>query len=116
MNPINPIKNDRTLDQFLKNMAADHRPQLPTAGLIWWRAHLRRKQSEKERIERPVMLMLQLASAVFGAIVIASLADYFGFMQTALRSLNWFLLPLLIFAPLSLLLFAAWPKWSKGKK
>jgi hypothetical protein len=87
------MKNDTTLDQLLKEMAADHRPQLPSPGLIWWRAQLYRKQKEKERIERPLIVMQQVAAITSGTVLVALFADNFGQMQTVIRNNSWFLMP-----------------------
>ncbi|HEX4605091.1 MAG TPA: hypothetical protein VH724_13915 [Candidatus Angelobacter sp.] len=58
------MNNEFELDSLLKKMAAGHQPELPSPGLIWWRAQILRKQQEKERIERPLMVMRALAIAV----------------------------------------------------
>jgi hypothetical protein len=55
------MSNDRELDFLIKGMAAEHRPELPSPGLIWWRAQILKKQAEKERIERPVTIMRRVA-------------------------------------------------------
>ena len=52
------------LDSLLKRMADDHQPQLPSPSLIWWRAQILRKQNEKARIERPMLMMRLIAFAV----------------------------------------------------
>ena len=46
--------NDSELDAILKQMATGHWPQLPSPGLIWFRAQIVRKARQRERIERPV--------------------------------------------------------------
>jgi hypothetical protein len=65
------MSNDSQLDSLLKQMADDHRPQLPAPGLIWWRAQILRKQQEQARIERPVKIM-RVAAVVAGLVVVAA--------------------------------------------
>jgi hypothetical protein len=113
---MKPMKNDNTLDQLLKEMAADHRPQLPSPGFLWWRAKLHRKQKEKERIERPLIVMQQVAAVASGAVFVALLADDFGRMQTVIRNNSWFLMPLLILAVAAALVSTALPLWSRAKR
>ena len=70
------MNNDSQLDSLLKQMAEDHRPQLPTPELIWWRAHILRKQQEQARVERPIKIMRMAAVVVcfvaLAAMVIAN--------------------------------------------
>jgi len=81
---------------MLKRMAEDHRPQLPSPGLIWWRAQILRKQQEQARIERPVRIMqivgLVVCLVVLGVMVSANRELF----QTLLADQRWLLLPLLI--------------------
>ena len=58
------MNNDSQLDFLIKNMARQHQPELPSPGLIWWRAQIQKKLAEKERIERPIMIMRIAAVAV----------------------------------------------------
>jgi hypothetical protein len=55
------MNSDFELDSLIKGMAAEHRPDLPGPGLIWWRAQVLKKQTEKERVERPVNIMRRVA-------------------------------------------------------
>jgi len=55
------MNKDFELDSLIKTMAAEHRPELPSPGLIWWRAQVLKKQAEQERIERPLTIMRRLA-------------------------------------------------------
>lgn len=55
------MNNDFEFDSLIKKMAADHQPELPSPGVIWWRAQILKKQAEKERIERPFIIMRVLA-------------------------------------------------------
>ncbi|HYX53675.1 MAG TPA: hypothetical protein VE783_09490 [Candidatus Limnocylindrales bacterium] len=63
------MNNDSQLHALIKNMASEHRPDLPSPGLIWWRAQVQKKLAEKERIERPMMIMRMVVAAA--ALVIA---------------------------------------------
>jgi hypothetical protein len=65
------MNNDRDLDLLIKQMAAGHQPELPSPGLIWWRAQLLRKQAEQERIERPAIIMRMVSAAVCVLVVLA---------------------------------------------
>jgi len=56
--------NDAQLDSILNQMAAAHEPQLPSAGQIWFRAEIQRKARQRERIERPLLVMRGIAAAV----------------------------------------------------
>ena len=71
------MNKDFQLDSLIKNMANKHRPELPSPGLIWWRAQIQKKLAEKERIERPMVLM-RMAS------VVACLA-----IAIVVTALNW---------------------------
>jgi hypothetical protein len=51
-------------------MAAEHQPELPSPGVIWWRAQILKKQAEKERIERPLTIMRALAALLCLAVVV----------------------------------------------
>jgi hypothetical protein len=113
---MKPMKNDSTLDQLLKEMAANHRPQLLSPGLLWWRAQLRRKQREKESIERPLIVMQQLAGITSGVLFVALLADNFAPLQSMIRNNGWFLMPLLILTVVAALVSAALPLWSRAKR
>jgi len=63
------MNNDFEFDSLIKKMAADHQPELPSPGVILWRAQILKKQVEKERIERPLTIMRVLAAAACLAIV-----------------------------------------------
>lgn len=58
------MNNEFELDSLIKKMAADHQPELPSPGVIWWRAQILKKQQEKARIERPLIVMRMLAASV----------------------------------------------------
>jgi hypothetical protein len=66
----NNLQNDDSrLDFLIKNMAQDHQPQLPSPGVIWWRAQIQKKLAEKERVERPMMIMRLVVLALSAALV-----------------------------------------------
>jgi len=64
------MNNDFEFDSLIKKMAADHRPELPSPGVIWWRAQILKKQAEKERVERPLIIMRVLAALLCIAVVV----------------------------------------------
>jgi hypothetical protein len=66
----NNLQNDDSqLDLLIKNMAQDHQPRLPSSGVIWWRAQIQKKLAEKERVERPMMIMRMVVLALSVALV-----------------------------------------------
>jgi hypothetical protein len=87
------MNNEFELDSLLKQMADSHRPELPSPGLIWWRAQVLRKQKEKERIERPLMIMRGVAAAACVGAFLVFLVSNWGQLE-----LRWDGVPL--FAPL----------------
>jgi hypothetical protein len=64
--------NDKDIqfNALIQQMAQQHQPELPSAGVIWWRARIQKKFAEKERIERPLVIMRMLAGTV-GLVVVA---------------------------------------------
>src|SRR5882762_7696432 len=58
------MNSNTQLDFLIKKMAQDHRPELPSPDLIWWRAQILKKQAQQERIERPMVIMRMLAATV----------------------------------------------------
>ncbi|MFI5103311.1 MAG: hypothetical protein ACHP79_00180, partial [Terriglobales bacterium] len=66
----NANNNDAPLDALIKNMADRHQPQLPSPGLIWWRAQVLKKLEAKERVERPMAIMRMVVSAVGAALLL----------------------------------------------
>ena len=87
------MSEDSRLDSLLKQMAEDHQPELPSPGLIWWRAQIVRKQQEKDRIERPMILMRWVAAAVCAAAAIM-VAGRWGVFRAATSATYPWLLPL----------------------
>jgi hypothetical protein len=72
-NNANGAGEDGPMDLLIKQMAASHQPQLPSAGLIWWRAQVLKKLETKERIERPMVIMRMLV-AILGAMLVVGMA------------------------------------------
>jgi hypothetical protein len=78
------MNNDFEFDSLIKKMAAgheaghqaehqaEHQPELPSPGVIWWRAQILKKQAEAERIERPAKIMRGFA-VVISLVVLAGL-------------------------------------------
>jgi hypothetical protein len=110
------MNNQYELDALLKQMADDHRPQLPSPGLIWWRAQILKKQKEKERIERPLIIMRGVAAATCLVALVVLLIANWGQLQGATFGAIRLLMPLLIIAlPVSVVsafLMSRWPKSS----
>lgn len=64
-------ERDVQLNALIQQMADQHQPDLPGPGVIWWRAQIQKKLAEKERIERPMILMRMLAIVVCLALLVA---------------------------------------------
>ena len=86
--------NDSDLDIILKQMATEHRPQLPNPGLIWFRAEIVRKARQKEQIERPLVVMRELIGFA-GAVLLSLVTPNWGQMQDSTNHLGWCLFLLL---------------------
>jgi len=65
---------DHELDELMKSMAQGHQPELPSPGLIWWRARIQRKLAARERIERPMRIMRAISLAIVCLVLLALLA------------------------------------------
>lgn len=89
------MNRDFEFDSLVKKMAAQHQPELPSPGLIWWRAQILKKQSEKERIERPVTIMRALAAIICLVVVVGLWASQADGIRGVLNRAG-----LLTFAPL----------------
>jgi hypothetical protein len=108
--------NDSDLDAILKQMAREHRPQLPSPGLIWFRAQIVRKARRKERIERPLVVMRGLAGLTGAVILLVFVAGNWCQMQDAMDHRSWFLLPLLLLTVTASLASAAILLWYPAKR
>src|SRR5579859_923852 len=84
--------NDAQLDSILNQMAAAHEPQLPSSGQIWFRAEIQRKARQRQRIERPLLVMRGIAAAVCLAVfAVLALWNLDGLRQTLT---GWYVLPM----------------------
>lgn len=109
------MNNEPQLDSLLKQMAEDHQPGLPSPSLIWWRAQILKKQEQKERIERPIIVMRLVAAVVSLAVFAALGTAYWQEFQPLLGREIWLLLPLAI-AVLTVSLVSASLLWAtKGR-
>jgi hypothetical protein len=108
--------NDSDLDAILKQMATKHRPQLPSPGLIWFRAQIVRKAWQKERIECPLVVMRRLAGLTGAVILLLLVAGNWGQMQDAIDHRRWFLLPLILLTLTASLASGAILLWSPAKR
>jgi len=64
MNNVPLNEKDLQLNAMIQDMAQRHQPELPSPGVIWWRAQIQKKFAEKDRIERPMAIMRLLAGTV----------------------------------------------------
>jgi len=92
------MNNQYELHALLKQMADDHCPQLPSPGLIWWRAQILKKQKEKERIERPLIIMRGLPAVASVVALLVLLISGWAQIQGATGNAARLLAPLLIVA------------------
>ena len=88
------MNNEPQLDSLLKQMAAGHRPELPSPDLIWWRAQILKKQERKKRIEQPIVVIRLVAIVACLAVSLALLAANRQMFQEALGNIGLILMPL----------------------
>jgi hypothetical protein len=74
--PVHDHDKDIQLNALIQQMAQQHQPELPSAGVIWWRAQILRKMEEKKRIERPIVFMRLLAGTISLAVVVYLALSY----------------------------------------
>jgi len=110
------MNNDSQLDALLKQTAEDHRSQLPSPGLIWWRAQILRKQQEQARIERPMRIMRMAATVVCLAVLAALVTTNREPLQTLWAGQTWILLPLGLALLTASLLAAFLLRWSTHRR
>ena len=113
---MQPMTDKLNLDSLLKQMADDHRAALPSPGLIWWRAQILRKQREKERIERPMIIMQRLAAVVCAAVSLVLLAGNWGLLHTAVADTDHWLLAVGILAVVASAVSMVALLWSPASK
>ncbi|HKF22219.1 MAG TPA: hypothetical protein VKE93_11660 [Candidatus Angelobacter sp.] len=85
------MNSEHQLDSLLKQMAEAHRPELPSPDLIWWRAQILRKQEQRKRIERPLMVMRLGAIVACLAIGLGLFAANQQMFREALGGIGWIL-------------------------
>jgi hypothetical protein len=104
------MNNEPQLDSFLKQMADAHQPELPSPGLIWWRAQILKKYEQKKRIERPIMVM-RSAVTVLALVLLAALVGANWMQLQTIGRESWLLIPIAIVALMAALVSAAllWP-------
>jgi len=108
--------NDLQFDSLIKKMAAEHKPELPSPDVIWWRAQILKKQAEKQRVERPVTIMRIAAAALFLVVLVGLWIGEAGSMREALGQLGVFpLLPLLLAGAVMGLVVMALLWWTKSE-
>lgn len=110
------MNNDLEFDSLIKKMAAEHRPELPSPDVIWWRAQLLKKQAEKQRIERPVAMMRRAAGAFFLLVMVGLLINEAESMRDALGRLGMFpFVPLLMAGAVMGVVAMALMWWTKSE-
>ncbi len=82
MNDVPLDGKDLQLNSMIQQMAQQHQPELPSPGVIWWRAQIQKKFAEQHRIERPLVIMRMLAGTV-GLLVVAWLVLNYGVQSAA---------------------------------
>lgn len=92
------MNNDFEFDSLIKKMAADHQPELPSPGVIWWRAKILKKQAEKERIERPFTIMRVLAMVLCLLVVMGLWTSQADVISGVLNRAGGYLLALVLIA------------------
>ncbi len=92
------MMNDAEFDSILKKMAAEHRAELPSPGLIWFRAQIARKTRAKERVERPLVVMGVLTGLVCVVLFAVFAAGNWGQIRDVMGQQSWFLLAVLLLA------------------
>lgn len=101
-------ERDVQLNALIQQMAEQHQPELPSAGVIWWRAQVLRKMEETKRVERPMTIMRFLAGSVALLVPVYLLVTFRGDLAGRISSFGS-LIPvcLLAFGILVIYLFAS---------
>jgi len=85
--------NDTQLDVILKQMAAaDAQPQLPSARQIWFRAEIQRKARQRQRIERPLLLMRGFAAVI--CLVVFAMLAFWNLAEPCKTLTSWYVVPM----------------------
>lgn len=101
------MNKDQQLISLIQQMAQQHQAELPGPGVIWWRAQIQRKLAEKERIERPLVIMRMLATV--GCLVLVAAAVGTGWVnwKQILFAQNTILMGLILSAGAAVLIVLA---------
>lgn len=102
--PLNNDEKDLQINAIIQQMAQQHQPELPSPGVIWWRAQIQKKFAEKERIERPMAIMRLLAGTV-GLVIAAYLILNYRVQLAGSTAFSGILFPLCLLALGSLIMF-----------
>jgi hypothetical protein len=84
------MNNDFEFDFLVKKMAANHQSELPSPGLIWWRAQILKKQAEKERIEKPFFVMRFVAAIALALVLVGLWVSQADGIRAALSRVGGF--------------------------
>ena len=84
--------NDTQLDAILKQMAAAAEPRLPSAGQIWFRAEIQRKTRQRERIERPLLVMRGIAAVI--CLVVFVVLAFWDLVEPQRTLSSWYVVPM----------------------
>lgn len=107
MNPEHPMNKDQQLNSLIQKMAQQHQAELPSPGVIWWRAQIQKKLAEKERIERPLVIMRMLATVACLALVAAVVGSSWVNWKQILFAQDTILMGLILSASATVLIFLA---------
>ena len=84
------------IEAILKELTAKYRPELPSAGAIWFRAQMRRKARERERIERPMRVMEVIVALNGFLVLLTAVGDNWATIRQGARLLSGGLLVLFV--------------------
>jgi len=107
--------NDLQFDFLIKKMAAEHKPELPSPDVIWWRAQILKKQAEKQRVERPVTIMRIAAAALFLVVLVGLWINEAGPLREASQLGVFPFVPLLLAAAVIGVVAMAMMWWTKSE-
>jgi hypothetical protein len=106
-NEVNNVNNnDAPLDALIKKMADHHQPQLPSPGLIWWRAQVLKKLEAKERVERPMAIMRMVVSLAGAALLLGLVVANWLTLHAGTQQSNLILLLAVAVAAAAAIIFA----------
>jgi hypothetical protein len=105
--PLNNDDKEIQINAMIQQMAQQHQPELPSPGVIWWRAQIQKKLAEKECIERPLVIMRMLATVACLALVAAVVGASWVNWKQILFAQNTILRGLILSASATVLIFLA---------